>query len=113
MILVLEIVMAIMGIKALVKGKLQMTGSKVVTGGAARVLGFIMLTPAPIAIAIGLVIVIAANPADPEKFTDDNMLMLALVEAAVVIGILILTAVLCSMLGKSPDEKWQSRDNDF
>ena len=114
MILVLEIVMAVMGIKALVTGKLQMTGSKVVAGGAARVLGVILLTPVPIAAVAYIVIVFAAAPANPEQYAEDNKLMLALVEAAVVIGILILVAVLCSMLGKSPAEKWQSRDdNDF
>lgn len=113
MILVLEIVLAIMGIKALFTGRLQMSGTKVVTGGAARALGFIALMPVPIALAAGVIIVLAANPPNPEQYAEDNKLMLAGVEAAITIGILILLLVLCSLIGKSPAEKWQTRDDDF
>ena len=44
----LQIAMLIIGIIALVKGKVAFSKKRVVTGGLARVLGVLMLTPFPL-----------------------------------------------------------------
>ena len=112
MILVIEVLLAIMGVKALVTGRLQMTGSKVVVGGAARAVGFIALMPVPIVLAIGVAILAMVNPPDPERFAADNQWTFIGIEAGVVLGMVVLIAILCSLLGKSPAELEREQPRD-
>ena len=115
MILGVEIALAIMGIMALIRGRMQMTGSKVVVGGAARAMGFLALTPVPIATAVALGWMATVNPPDPERFFQDNLKITAAIEAGVVIGMVVLLVLLGSLLGKRPEElarEQQERERD-
>ncbi len=61
MILGAEIGMFIMGVIALVKGKLTLTKNKVVEGTAARLLAIVLMMPIPVAFTVGLIWGIAIN----------------------------------------------------
>src|SRR5215217_4150589 len=103
MILGIEIALIILGLMALIRGKFQLSKSKVVVGLPARLLGVLALTPLPVAVLVlGVYTVTQVDPNDPravERWGEENKLTLMLIEAGVVIGITILLLVLAAYLG--------------
>ena len=114
MILILEIVLVVVGLIALIRGKLTVSKTKVVTGAPARLLGLMALTPLPVALAaVALYMAVAGGAADPERFVDDNKLTIALIEAGIVIGIAVLVFGIGAAIGHPPEEKrMKRRDED-
>lgn len=104
MILGMEIALAIVGLLALVRGRMTLSKSKVVEGAAARVLGLLALTPVPLVLLVSVVMVAVSKPADPEKFVEDKKWTIVAVEAAIVIAVGLLLAILGAALGTDPEE---------
>jgi hypothetical protein len=104
MILGIEIAMIVVGLLALVRGKMTVTGSKVVIGTPARLLGALALTPLPAAF-VAVIGYIALNaPADPEQFAQDKKWTITAIEAGIVIGIAVLVFGIGAAIGVSPAE---------
>lgn len=104
MILGIEIAMLVIGLLALVRGKMTVTGSKVVVGVPARLLGALALTPLPAAFVAIIGFVALNAPADPEQFTQDKKLTIMAIEAVIVIGIAVLVFGIGAAIGISPAE---------
>jgi len=102
MILGVEIAMLVVGLLALVRGRMTISKTKVVTGTAARLLGLLALTPLPVAFAAVALYVAVSGVGDPERFLEDNKLTLMLIEAGVVIGIAILVFGIGAAIGTDP-----------
>jgi hypothetical protein len=71
--LILEIGMLIMGILALVRGKISLTRNRVVTGTPARVIGVVLVLPLPLALVSGFVlgiVLVALSGGAPPKQAD-------------------------------------------
>lgn len=109
MILGIEIAMIIVGLLALVRGRMTISKNKVVTGAAARLLGLVALTPLPVAFAGVALYVAASAPGDPERFVEDNKFAIMGIEAGVVIVIAILVFGIGAAIGRPPEDK---RDDD-
>jgi hypothetical protein len=119
MILGLEIGMLVLGILALVKGKLTLSKSLVVEGVAARIAGFIFLLPIPLAFVVGFAI--GFNQGLRGKAYDASQFQwtmigveLACVAGCFVLGVVIALAVGGSSTGKrrstregSPTHSWR------
>jgi hypothetical protein len=112
MILGIEIAMIVVGLLALVRGKMTISKNKVVTGAAARLLGLVALTPLPVAFAAVALYVAVSGVGDPERFVEDNKLTIMLIEAGVVIGIAILVFGIGAAIGRPPEEKSEEDDDD-
>ena len=108
MILGIEIALIIMGILALVRGKIQMTGSKIVTGIPARFLGLLALTPLPIVlvVATGYTIMNSMDktPEQIEQWANDNKMTFVIMEAVIVLGIAAILFTIGFIIGKPPLE---------
>jgi hypothetical protein len=114
MILGIEIAMIIIGLLALVRGRMTLTRNKVVVGVPARLLGALALTPLPVAL-VAVVGYIAMNaPADPERFAADNQVTIIIIETAIVIGIAVLVFGIGAAVAVDPveAERRQRRDYD-
>src|SRR5690348_12597804 len=99
MILGIEIAMIVVGILALVRGKMTVTGNKVVIGLPARLLGLLALTPLPV-VFVAVIGYIALNaPADPEQFAQDKKWTITAIEAVIVIGIAVLVFGIGAAIG--------------
>jgi hypothetical protein len=113
MILGIEIAMLVIGLLALVRGRMTISKSKVVTGAAARLLGLVALTPLPVALAaVGLYVAAAGGAADPERFVEDKRVTITLIEAGVVIGIAILVFGIGAAIGRPPEPARSDDDED-
>jgi hypothetical protein len=99
MILGIEIAMIVVGILAIVRGKMTVTGNKVVIGTPARLLGALALTPLPAAFMAILAYVAINAPADPERFAQDKKWTIIGIEAAIVIGIAVLVFGIGAAIG--------------
>src|SRR4051812_46940576 len=104
MILGMEIALAIIGLLALVRGKMTISGKKVVVGVPARLLGLLALSAVPLVFAVGILYVVVEAPNDPEQFAEDNKMVIFAIEAGVVIGVAILVFGLGAALAISPEE---------
>ncbi len=62
-----EIVLTVVGVLALCRGRLAVTRTRVVVGTPARVLGLVALTPLPLAATAGLLLAMSENPAEPRS----------------------------------------------
>lgn len=114
MILGIEIAMIIIGLLALVRGRMTISKSKVVTGAAARLLGLVALTPLPVALAaVGLYVAAAGGAADPERFVEDKRVTITLIEAGVVIGIAILVFGIGAAIGRPPEPARSDDDEEY
>src|SRR5215831_8335583 len=111
MILGIEIAMLIVGILALVRGKLTISKTKVVEGTPARLLGILALTPLPAAFLAIMAYIASQGPADPEKFAEEKKWTLVGIEAAVVIGIAVLVFVIGAAIATDP-KKASRREDD-
>jgi hypothetical protein len=104
MILGLEIGLIIVGILALVRGRIQLSKGKTVQGAPARLLGLLALTPLPVAFFVIMVYTLANTdinrPDLVEKWAEDNKWTLTAIEAGVVIGIGVLFIILAAVMGK-------------
>jgi hypothetical protein len=104
MILGLEIGLIIVGILALVRGRIQLSKGKTVQGAPARLLGLLALTPLPVAFFVIMVYTLANTdinrPDLVEKWAEDNKWTLTAIEAGVVIGIGVLFIILVAVMGK-------------
>jgi hypothetical protein len=112
MILGIEIAMIVVGLIALFRGKLTISKTKVVEGIPARLLGLLALTPIPVVIAVGLAYTILSNPADPEKFVEENKTTLVVIEVVIVLGIAILVFGIGAALGKDPTARRRDEEED-
>ena len=99
MILGIEIAMIVVGILAIVRGKMTVTGNKVVIGTPARLLRALALTPLPAAFMAILAYVAINAPADPERFAQDKKWTIIGIEAAIVIGIAVLVFGIGAAIG--------------
>jgi hypothetical protein len=94
MILGIEIALLVVGVLALVRGKLPLDKSHAVYGLPARFLGLIALTPLPasfVVVAIYTVLnVPSGDPAAVNQFVADNRLALVGIEAAIAIGVAVI-----------------------
>jgi hypothetical protein len=104
MILVIEIILAVMGLKALFTGTLKLSNTKVVVDVPARLLGVLALTPLPLAFFAIMAYTVTQDPQDPERFADNNKLALVGIEAGIVIFISILVFAIGSAVAISPAE---------
>jgi hypothetical protein len=100
MILGVGIAMIIVGLLALVRGKMTISKSKVVVGAPARLLGLLALTPYPIAIVAVLLYVASKGGQVGE---DDQWTMTA-IEGGIVIGMAILVFGIGAAVGITPEE---------
>ncbi|HEY3788664.1 MAG TPA: hypothetical protein VGL71_07405 [Urbifossiella sp.] len=117
MILGIEIAMIIVGLVALIRGKMTITKSKVVEGLPARLLGLVALTPIPIALTVGVAFVLIAAPNNPEKFAEDNKWTLTLIEVVIVIGIAIVVFGVGAIIAEPPRQlkrrrRYEEYDDD-
>ena len=104
MILGIEIAMLVIGILAIVRGKMTVTGSKVVLGVPARLLGLLALTPLPVAFVAVFGYIAINQPVDPEQFAQDKKWTIIAIEAVVVISIAVLVFGIGAAIGVSPAE---------
>jgi hypothetical protein len=98
MIIGLGIGMIIMGLIALVRGRLQLTQTKAVQGIPARLLGLAFLAPLPVGFLVALVYTIMSvdpnRPDQVEQWTKDNESTLNWIVGGVEVGLgLILIAI--------------------
>lgn len=108
MILGLYIGLAIAGILALVRGRMQISKTKVVVGVPARLLGLLGLTPLPLAILVGLIYVAAnvdiTDPQAAQQFTQEHRGTFTLIEGVCAGLVAITLFVLAAVLAVSPAE---------
>jgi hypothetical protein len=108
MIIGLYIGLAIAGILALIRGRMQISKTKVVVGIPARLLGLLAFTPFPVALVVGMIYVAAnADVTDPkavQEFTQAHQGALTGIELICAIGVAILLFAIASMVAVSPDE---------
>jgi hypothetical protein len=95
---------AILGIAALITGKITLSKNKVVLGTPARLLGLLALTPLPIVLVIGVAYAVASGPADPEKFQKDNQLVFAAIEIGTLVVVGAVVFGIGAALAVSPEE---------
>jgi hypothetical protein len=107
-----EIALLVIGLLAIIRGKLTISKTKVVTGAAARLLGLIALTPLPVALAAVALYMAVSGVGDPERFADDNRMTLMLIEAGVVIGIAILVFGIGAAIGTDPARDQADEDDE-
>jgi hypothetical protein len=112
MILGLEIALAVIGVMALIRGKMTLSKAKVVHGIPARLLGLLALTPLPVVLVVGVGYVALSDPKDPEQFAEDNKWTLIAIEAGVVIAIAALVAVIGFSFATDPEEPPRRRVRD-
>jgi hypothetical protein len=105
MILGLEIGMLIAGIVALFKGKFALTRNQVVEGATARVVGFVLLLPLPLAFAVGFLIGFNEAVNGNRVQTANLQGTLTLVEVVIVVACLGLAAGITLISGQKPAEK--------
>ena len=75
-ILILEVTMLVAGIVALIRGEIPLTKVHHVDGWPARMAGFFLLLPLPLAFAIGFVIgLVQGMPADPNNAANMTLLI--------------------------------------
>jgi hypothetical protein len=102
MILGMEIAMLVIGFLALVRGKMTISATKVVEGMPARLLGLLAMAPLPLAFLAAIAFVVVQNPADPERFAEENRWTLTGIEAAIVIGTAIVVFGIGAAIGVDP-----------
>jgi hypothetical protein len=97
MILGIEIALLVVGILALVRGKLPLDNKRAVYGLPARFLGLVALTPMPLSFLAIMVYtasqISAGDPATVDRFVQDNKFTLILIEAACTIGVAVFVFV--------------------
>src|SRR4029077_10668063 len=98
MIIGLYIGLAIVGILALVRGRLQISKHKIVIGVPARLLGLLGLAPLPLALVVGMVYVAASvdvtDPQAVQRFTQEHKWTFTIIEGVCVgaVGIVLFGA---------------------
>ena len=60
-LLIAELIMLVGGLYALVKGRLKLTGSMTLEGRRARIAGLFLVSPIPLALALGFLLGFLAN----------------------------------------------------
>lgn len=109
MILGMQIALFVIGIMALIRGRITLSKTRVVVGISARLLGLLALTPFPLSMLAGVVVTMANvdDPTDPQKvqeWTRDNEWTLIAIQAGVVIGIGVLIFLIASVVSRPVDE---------
>lgn len=102
MCLIVEIIMTIMGIIALVKGELKVIGKHPVRGVPAYIIGGLMTATLPMAFAVGFIVGFVLAVRGQAANVQENMPLIAGLEAAVVIGNLLVCIVLSAIFAKEP-----------
>ena len=109
MIDVLAIGMIIMGLLALIRGRIQLSKAKVVRGIPARLLGALALTPFPVATLIAILYMFATgdvkDPDDVERWTQQNQGSVVAIAAGTVLGTALLIVILGFILAKPMTEE--------
>src|SRR5262245_20365085 len=103
MILILEIVMLIMGLVALIRGRIQLAGSRSVEGPAARIAGMILMLPLPLAFAVGFYLGAQAVATGKNVTSGQFQLTLVLIELGLLVGCFIVALLVC-LVGSSTDD---------
>jgi hypothetical protein len=104
MILGIAVVMLVIGILAIVRGRLRVASNRVVVGVPARLLGVLALMPLPAAV-VAVFIYLAINaPDDPQQFTRDNERTLDVIKKVVVVAVPALVFGIGAVIGVSPAE---------
>jgi hypothetical protein len=108
MIIGLYIGLAIVGILALIRGRMQISKQKVVVGVPARLLGLLGLAPLPLALVAGMVYVAAnvdvTDPQAVQRFTQEHKWTFTLIEGVCVGSVALVLFVTSAMLAVSPEE---------
>jgi hypothetical protein len=108
MILGAEIGLAIMGLLALIRGRMTVSKTKVVVGWPARLLGLLALTPLPLVLLIGIIYVAAnvdaTDQAAAERFAQEHKGTITLIEGVTVAAIAFAVIGLAAAAGAHPDE---------
>jgi hypothetical protein len=105
MICALELALLAMGLYALFRGKVEFPGSWKIEGVAARVAGFFLVLPIPIAFGVGLLIAVRA--AETGQTVDDLRLTFLLVEL-ITIAACVLLAVFAAIVLQSSGPSYHS-----
>jgi len=104
--IVLEIGMLIMGIVALVKGKISLTANRVVYGIPARIIGALLMLPLPLVfggvMVLGVFMAAQGKPVDRENLRPPAAIME--ISILVIIGITVVVIGLATA-GKPPRKK--------
>jgi hypothetical protein len=108
MILGLYIGLAVAGILALIRGRMQISKSKIVIGVPARLLGLLGLTPLPLAIVVGMIYVAAnvdvTDAQAVQRFTQEHQGRFTLIEGVCAGLVAVTLFVLAAVLAVSPEE---------
>ena len=102
MILGAEIGLLVMGIIALVKGKLTLSKTRVVHGTAARLLALIALLPLPLSFAAGLVYGVVVTARGGDVAADSARLTMIGAEVAILVGCIVALYAIGWTLAKPP-----------
>jgi hypothetical protein len=105
MILGLEIGMLIVGIIALARGKFSLTKKQVVEGATARVVGFVLILPLPLAFAAGFVISFGQAAQGKQVQLEDLKGTLTMVELGIVAACLIVAVAITLVSAQAPASK--------
>ena len=103
----LQIAMLIGGIVVLCTGKLPVGGGKSVRGGAARLLGFLMMLPLPVAFAMGFAL---GTWAVQNNRMDDVQTYALAIDLGVTLFFALLVGILAACMAK-PNTQYQQPGN--
>jgi hypothetical protein len=115
MIIGMYIGLAIAGILAMVRGRMQISKQKIVVGIPARLLGILGLTPLPLALLVGVIYTaVSVDVTDPvalQQFTQDNRGAFTLIEVFSCLFVGLLLFVIATMVAVSPKEadRWERK----
>jgi len=108
MIIGLYIGLAIVGLLALIRGRMQISKTKIVVGIPARLLGLMAFTPLPMAlVAVTIYLLVNAPLGDPqaaERFAQEHKGTVTLIEGVCAFGVALLLFVIAAMVAVSPEE---------
>jgi hypothetical protein len=110
MILGLEIAMLIMGILAIVRGKVSLTKTLVVEGTAARIVGVIMILPLPLVFGVVILWGIASGARGKQLNENELRTTGMFIEAGITIGCFLLALLIAAMTGGAQSRKFGDYD---
>jgi hypothetical protein len=112
MILALEIALAVVGLLAIIRGRLRIAPNCVVGGTPARWLGALALSPVPLTLVMMFVSALASTATDPEQFLHENRQTFALVELGLVVFAGLLVLILGAAIGTKHSKAAKARQSE-
>jgi hypothetical protein len=103
-ILGLEIVLLVLGILALVRGRMPFLRNKVVVGAPARLLGLLALSPIPLSL-LGIILYAGVpGSANEKEVTNEVLRTVFAIEAGTVITVAVLAFGIAAAVAVTPEE---------